>query len=443
MKRIVFQTLVVVGLSATVGRGAGDVAMDKTYSLEEVSIFDCDESIKYRLQSGQAVTDCGNTPGDGITYPALKSTKPIYGCARFNMSLFDPQAGLPYHFVLDESAGAGYDRLYFDVNANLDLTDDAPVGLATKLPDGMRDESGSVLFQNVDISLDYGPDQGVFKQTVMPRMMKSGDTVYMFFTAPTARKGKIQLGSEEVELVLGQTHSISGRYDGPMTGAFLPGHEVLLPLVGNWHVIDGTFYRLLATPAGDEVTVSPYTGLFGTFQLGDPNRSADSPVIDFGYIHSKEALFCLQECPIEDGKAKVPVGDYRPFRLLVRFRKRRLCFAVDTSRLGHADAPAVFPYKIRQDETFALNCSGKPEVVFKTPTTGDRIMVGQTLKAEAMLCDTRAGLMIVGLEDTTKPSNPVTLPGGRKMEMFQSMAPTVKVTNSSGQVVAEGTMPFG
>jgi hypothetical protein len=36
-----------------------------------------------------------------------------------------------------------------------------------------------------------------------------------------------------------------------MTGAFLTGTEEVLPLLGYWRFVNGTFYRLAATPAGE------------------------------------------------------------------------------------------------------------------------------------------------------------------------------------------------
>jgi hypothetical protein len=432
-------------LSATVVCGSeSPAATGKVYPLEEISILDYDGSAKGRLHSGPVTTDCGDTPSDGVTYPAFKSSKPIYGTIVFDMSLFDPRAGLQYCFALDESAGAGYDRLYFDANHDSDLTNDPAVGIEKSPSAGMQNMPESVLFENVQIDLDYGPGQGVFRQTVMPRLMRMGESAcYMFFTAPTVRKGKIQLGSQEMELVLAQVHTIAGRYDRPMTGAFLAGTEESLPLLGYWRCVNGTFYSISATPAGDKVTVTPYSGPFGVFETGAGGRNMAAPTIDFGWISSRDAFIDISDCPRKDGKLSLPIGDYRPFRLAVRYGQRRIGLAIDTSQLGRKDAPAVFPITIRQDKPYVLDFSGKLDVVFKSPAAGDRIKAGQTLEVKAMLCDIAAGTMISALEDTTKKTGSTKLPNGRDLDIFESVSPAIRIANSAGQTVAEGPMPFG
>jgi hypothetical protein len=361
----------------------------------------------------------------------------------FDMSLFDPRAGLRYHFAIDESAGAGYDRLYFDVNHDSDLTNDSPAGLAPNPPGNMQNRPGSVLFENVRLHLDYGPGQGVFPQTVVPRLMRSGENAYMFFTAPTARLGRIELGSQEVELVLGQTFTITGRYDRPMTGALLAGSDGMLPVLGYWRCVNGTFYRLSATPSGSKVTVTPYAGPFGVLETGAGGRNMTPPTIDFGWISGRDAFLDIEDCRRNDGKLSLPLGDYRPFRMAVRYGQRRIELGIDTSQLGRKDAPAAFPITIRQDKPFVLDFPGKPEVVFQTPAAGARLKAGQELKVEATLRDLGAGTMISDLEDTTRKRASSKLLSGRDVDIFESVAPAIKITNSSGQTVAEGSMPFG
>ncbi|HNS22420.1 MAG TPA: hypothetical protein PKH24_18080 [Sedimentisphaerales bacterium] len=424
--------------------GEPPAATGRVFPLEEISIFNYGGAAKGQLQSGTVAPDCGDIPTPGVTYPTFKSGKPIYGTVTFDMSLFDPQAGVQYCFALDESGGAGYDRLLFDVNHDSDLTDDPVVGPAKSPAGDMQEMPRSVLFENVQIHFDYGPGQGVFTQVVMPRLMRVGeDASYMFFTAPTARKGKIQLGSREVELVLAQVQTIAGRYDRPMTGAFLSGVEESLPLLGYWRCVNGTFYSLSATPCGDKVTVTPYSGPFGVLETGAGGRNIAAPTIDFGWMSSRDAFIDLGDCPQKDGKLNLPVGDYRPFRLAVRYGQRRIGIATDTSRLGHKDAPAVFPIAIRQDKPCVLDFLGKLEVVFKSPATGSRFKAGDTLEVQAMLCDAAAGTMISALEDTTKKTGSTELPNGRSLDLFESVSPAIRITNSLGQTVAEGPMPFG
>jgi len=273
-------------------------------------------------------------------------------------------------------------------------------------------------------------------------MRQIGDTAQMLFAVPTARKGKIKLGNEEVELVLGQNF-ICGRYDDAMTGAFVVGRDDLLPTVGYWPNVDGTFYRLCPTPAGDKVTVVPYNGPFGILatKAGAPGRTP--PEIELGWLISKDSLINVRHCRQSDGKLKVPAGEYRALRLMVRDGRRRLTMGIDTGQLGQVDAaPAVFPIVVRPNETCVLDFTERLDVVFESPPATSHVRPGEDLTVTASLRNVRAGVMVAGIEDTTNKEGS-TNAYGQELAMYASVSPTVAITNSSGQVVAEGTMPFG
>ena len=437
-------TLAVVLLSASLAaaRDRG-TPVGKVYTLDEVSVFDCPAWVRTRMLMGQLADECGRTPSAEVTYPAFASKEPIYGAIVFGKTLFDPRAGVRCHFALDQSAGTGYDRLYFDTNRDSDLTNDSPVGLTKDTPAGLQDVPGDICFENVQVTFDRGPGQGTFAQTVMPRLMRSRELTYMFFAVPTARRGRIALGPRKVELVLGQTYMIAGRYDHPITGAFVVSAEETLAFLGRRRSVDGTFYCLSATPSGDKVTVTPYTGPFGTLRTRAPGGGTAALTIESGWVHSRDALIDIDDCPWEDDRLSLPVGDYRPVSLTVRHGRRRIGLAVDTSQLGRADAPAEFPIKIREHRPFVLDVSGRLEVVFQAPDADERIRTGQTVKVAALLCDPAEGMKISTIQDTTRRIGAVVLPSGGGMDMFESVSPTVRITNASGRTVAEGTMPFG
>lgn len=420
------------------------MAEERVFALEEVAVSDCPEPVRSRLQRGQYVPECGDVPLPGVTYPEFKSDKPIYGAITFDMSIFDSQAGIRYCFAVDESGGTGtgYDRLYFDLNHDSDLTNDPPVGRMKDVPPGMLSDPSLVLFDEIRVKLDYGAD-GVWTQAVMPRLMSMGNLPRMFFAVPTARKGKIVLGSEEVELVLAQSEAISGRYDRPMTGVFLTGKDDLLPVLGFWHRIDGTFHRLSATPAGDKIRVEPYSGPFGTLEIGTGGRDIPRPDVDFGFLLSNNACIDLSACTRTDGKWSVPIGDYRLFRLAVRYGKYRVGITADISPVGpKAARPVVFPLRIRQAKPFVFDLPDRLEVVFRNP--GDEpVKTGETLRVEAALYLPGTDIMIAALDDTTKKTETVKLPDGREIDLFESLDPTIRIVNFAGQMMAEGVMPFG
>ena len=76
---------------------------------------------------------CQEQPHPTVTaYPALGSKQPIYGLLRLAPDPTRPESGTPLYFVVDES-GDTYDRLYVDLNGDLDLTND-PVVVPMKAP---------------------------------------------------------------------------------------------------------------------------------------------------------------------------------------------------------------------------------------------------------------------------------------------------------------------
>jgi hypothetical protein len=425
----------------------------KVFPLEEVSLQDCPEPARSRLQAGLYARECGNTPLAGITYPAFKSSKPIYGAATFDMSLFDPQAGMRYGWAVDESAGTGtgYDRFYFDLNRDSDLTNDAPVAVMKEPPAGLGQNPASarsektVVFEKIQVRLDYGPE-GVWTQAVIPRLRHLGDignSCLMYFVAPTARKGKIVLGSEEVEVVLGQSFTITGRYDRPMTAVFLTGRNDSVPFLGYWRKVNGTFCKLSPSPAGDKVGIEPYTGPLGTFELDAGGR--DAPLsLQFGYLLNRNSIIDLTVCKGEDGRWTVPVGDYRFFNWFLRYGERRIVLRPQDAPAGPETAPpAVFPLRVRAGPPCTFDLSENPQVVFKSPEARERITAGAILKAEAILLLPETGLMIAALDDMTKKTGTIKTPDGKNFDIYEPVAPMVQIVNAAGQTVAEGTMPFG
>lgn len=419
-------------------------AAESVFALEEVSIGDCPEPALSQLQLGQYASESSQTPMDGVVYPTFKSSRPIYGAVTFDMDLLDPASGRRYCFAVDESDGTdkGYDRLYFDVNHDSDLTNDSPLARVKDTPAGMSTKFNSTFFERMQLDFDYG-SEGVWKQTIQPHMLRIGSTGMVFFAVPTARKGKIRLGSEEVEIILAQNTAISGRYDRPMTSVFVIGKNEMFPFVACLQNVNGTFYRLIPTPAGDKVRVEPYSGAFGVFEIGKGSRDIATPVVDLGWLQSKDTIIDLTACTEKDGKWNVPVGDYRPYRMAIRYGTRRIGLSADASTISRKDAqPAVFPLTIRPEKPFVLDFPGKPDVVFRSPTP-DRVKVGELLRAVAVLYLPGTNIMISAIDDTTRKKGTAKLADGRESDTFEPVPPTIKIANSSGQIMAEGDMPFG
>ena len=105
------------------------------------AVFELRETLVLKSGSGEnasgmmvgARATCQEQPHPTVTaYPALRSKQPIYGLLRLAPDPTRPESGTPLYFVVDES-GDIYDRLYVDLNGDLDLTND-PVVLPMQTP---------------------------------------------------------------------------------------------------------------------------------------------------------------------------------------------------------------------------------------------------------------------------------------------------------------------
>lgn len=185
------------------------------FNLDEISTFEIDEQLLGRFVRGQFGNCSEQSVADVRAYPAFKSGKPFYGSVRFACEYGNKNSGIQYHFALDESTGTGkgYDRLYFDLNRDLDLTNDTPLTPLQNPPDGaIRDYKTirqQVCFNYLDVNFDFGSD-GRRPLEIMPRLTisESGYTSLSFVTT-TARKGKIRIAGQRFNILLG--HNLFGR----------------------------------------------------------------------------------------------------------------------------------------------------------------------------------------------------------------------------------------
>jgi hypothetical protein len=101
---------------------------------------------------------------------------------------------------------------------------------------------------------------------------------------------------------------------------------------------------------------------------------------------------------------------------------------------------------IGKDKTYVLDFAQKPSVVFTEPEAERAFEPGEEVCLQAVLIDPVLNLMISGIKDTTKKVREVTYTEDGKevtVPTFESLDPTVAITDSSGKEVASGEMPFG
>jgi hypothetical protein len=472
--------------------------------LDEVPAFDR-EGYKEAYLVGQYV-QCSTQPSKQVKrYPKLNSKKPLYGSVVFDGSLVDPSAGTVFHFVLDESGGAGraksekdeaakssallstlakaltgekteppppkppepilYDRLYFDVNRDLDLTNDRVLQPAKGPPLRPSPYKGPT-FENLVVPMDFGPGLGKRPVRLIPRLIVLGpDRAYVDFVLTAGRKGKIRIGKNDYTVSLDQRQMISGRFDRPLVDLDIRPTSGPAPSRRSFSSIwlcamrefDGRLYTFSATPLGDELTVKPYEGYYGVLRVGPGGR----PITRLGMLGelvSKDSLVSAgsittlpppEEYPREH---RLPVGDYTPVRVGMDYGRLKvsiqaLGFALrEPAEEGETRPPAVYAIRIRKDTPFVLELSGKPAVVFTGPRKSRTFKPGEEVRIEAVLTEPSLGVMIAGLWDASRKRGEIKIrDGGKEIALpdYERLDPALVIRDASGKQVAEGKMPFG
>jgi hypothetical protein len=218
------------------------------------------------------------------------------------------------------------------------------------------------------------------------------------------------------------------------------------------HKVKGHFFSFSATEDG-ELTVHPYSGDLGTLELGPGGRKMANT--NFSLIGSFEARDWAVAVggdikdgrPVEAKRCQVPVGDYLPEFLTLQFGRLQIQLSQNYHSEGKRQSrdgrPSVYGITIRKDQPFALDFSNQPEVMFTSPTSGQRAKVDDTLTVAAVLVDPKLDIMIRHLDDTSHKQTKDAEGKPLGYERNLSLDPTVIITRANGEKVAEGVMPYG
>ncbi|MCX6925973.1 MAG: hypothetical protein NT154_22615 [Verrucomicrobia bacterium] len=452
-----------VAAAAEVGTG------DESFKLREVSAFDSGpEGGQDGFLRGQA-GECQDQPFDQVkAYPAFASIKPIYGSIHFFRDRRQPGTAQIIYFALDESRGIGkgYDRLYFDANGDLDLRNDPVLQPQRNPPEKARVNYGGikaqVIFDFLAVNFDFGP-AGMRPVQLMPRLTITAsdkdEYKQMTFVRTRLYRGNIKIGGEPYEVRLGNQYTISGRLDAPGTTLLLspknrPGNRT-----GWWggdsllaaHKVKGLFYTFSASPTGDQLTVHPYRGELGTFEVGPGGRKLDKMTITGSLDGEQRAVAVGGEVADSSPKAaqscQLPVGDYRPNFISIQYGRLHINashnYHADGKPMGWSERAAVYAVAIRKDKPFALDFSNKPDVMFASPSKDKRVKLGESLEVKAVLVDPKLDMMIRNLDDTTRKQTKGADGQPINYQRSLSLDPQVIITRANGEKVAEGVMPFG
>ncbi|MHC4457109.1 MAG: hypothetical protein ACYS0I_08450 [Planctomycetota bacterium] len=446
-------------------------ANELVFKLKEVSAFDVIEQ-EDSFVRGQR-SDCSDESAAEVkAYPGFKSDKPLYGSVKFGVESGQEDSGILYHFAVDESAGTGkgYDRFYFDINLDLDLTNDLPLSSQQQPPDGavLGYSLGyswikrQVCFDYLYVNFDFGPSRKRPLE-IMPRLAISY-TGYplMSFVATKVRKGKIKIANQRYDVFLGHDYLIGGLFDQPSTALHLipkddsnRQHRFMgADRLRAMHNIGGKLYRFSATPAGDKLIVREYDGQLGMFEVGPGGRDIQEMTVR-GSLQSKNTAVVVGG-ELEHGwlrparSCSIPVGNYLPNYLTINFGRLSIGISYNYHSDGkprdRAGRPKVYGIKIRKDKPYIFDFSNKPDVMFASPAKDQRLKLGEQLMVKAILIDPELDIMIRRLNETSrKETKEYEGPDGEKFSYEQnvSLDPKVTITRANGEKVAEGVMPFG
>jgi hypothetical protein len=415
----------------------------QVFEMEEVSVFDRGLHL-----FPQGAKEFGAEPSKEVkAYPEFKSEKPFYGKTTFDESVVRYGIGIDYCFTLDESGGTGtgYDRLYFDVNHDLDLTNDGVLSPMENLPVQSarmsQPNSKDVTFEYLEFALDRGPAKLPVPLKVIPQLKMGSEHPMVSFTLPTVRRGWIRIGSQVFEAVLSQSTTITGSYASPTTRLKIDHRHPILYLLCWRHYVDGTFYILSSTPSGDKLTVTPYTGPFGVLEVGTEDRNVKEGKVEAGLLVSEDAVIDVGKCPRVDGKPRIPVGDYSRWDLNLRLGDLSFRLGTLANFEETPSDPPKFPIRIRQDKPCVINLSSKPKIVFRQPDAGERFKVGSEIRVVTHIHDPVMDASLTKLLDTRREIRQDRNAIEILLDVDQRIDPTVEFTNSSGEHVAWGEIP--
>jgi hypothetical protein len=454
--------LIGIGLAFRI-LSAGETNQNITFKLREVSVFDAG---KDRFMRGQ-MCRCQDKPFPEVkNYPAFTSQAPIFGSVRFGASADQTNSGLLFCFAVDESRGTGkgYDRLYFDGNRDLDLRNDPVAKPQQHPPDhgyapnfsGIKAKA-TFDFLKVNLGTNGGRPNLV---EIMPRLLLTGDEKqtyrFMFFVRTRLFEGDIQIAGEKFHVQLGNDYLISPSLDFPGTALVLSGGKTYFDWWGGdrlsaMHKVNGRFFSFSVSPAGDELTVHPYQGDLGTFEIGPGTRTLTNLGVSGSFEARDWAVPVGGDIkdgrPVKVSRCQVPVGDYLPEYLTLQFGRLQIALSQnyhsEGKRQSRAGRPIVYGITIRKDRPFVFDFSNKPDVMFTSPTDSQRVKPGDTLMVAAVLTDPKLDIMIRRLEDTSHKQTKDAEGKALGYQRSLSLDPKVIITRANGEKVAEGVMPFG
>jgi len=237
-------------------------------------------------------------------------------------------------------------------------------------------------------------------------------------------------------------------------------------LLNSMHMINGTYYHFAINSTGDKLFVRPYEGNFGTFEVGAGGCDTHEVTIT-GSLLSKDTAVPIggelkNGWPKSAQRCQVPEGDYLPGYMSISLStlnkeisddgqsESLSTLSIRISNINHSDGksndmngPKIYGINIRKNNFFVLDFSNEPEVVFASPTKGQRVKPGGEVLVKAVLTDPKLHI-VIGIQQGKYREVSISPDGKRTVkESVGPIHPKVIILRADGEKVAEGIMPFG
>ncbi len=259
--------------------------------------------------------------------PSYSSATPIRGVAHF--------AGQEYGFAFDSVGGRspGYNRLYFDLNGNGDLTDDRPIAAITATASQSQFPRVNIALEAKGQSIEYS-----FLPSVLCQQSGGNNAATVTFYAAAYREGCITQGSSRIRLVLLDRNSnglfddiASFRPDGTAADGDLllinpnPNKSRYAGDLGNDRnfvnktvCIGREFYRMEVSPSGDSLKLKPADFPMGCVVNSSPSYRATLFCPNYGVVAISGS---------KDQKISLPEGTWKVLSYSVQAGARTLLTA--------------------------------------------------------------------------------------------------------------------
>ncbi|RJP18464.1 MAG: hypothetical protein C4527_28880 [Candidatus Omnitrophota bacterium] len=380
--------------------------------------------------------------------PAYKCGTPFKGVVRMGSDEFA--------FALDSTdlPTYGFNRCHFDLNRNGDLTDDNVLQAASPYSRGTRSA-----FPRVDLKLNAGEkeiDYSFMLATNVNLQDQGGTTriryAYAEVYACAYRIGDVMLNGKKHQIAV-LDHNSNGRFDDVYT--VNPGNRsstgVAYPNVGdmllvdpnpqdqnfrnyfnsvgrrekhylsNMIAIDGRFYDVQITPAGDQLTLTPSDAPIGS--IVNPNIHYDA------VVYGDQGL--LKISGVKDEKVALPVGEWRLLEYVIDADDPKTSSGRQNARSGTyvtargtSACPAIIVSKDKLVD-FPFGPPYKPSVTFSggRQESGDR---PQTV---------RLGMSLIGSAGET--CSDLYVNGSRPPD------PSFVIATPSNKIIERGKFEYG